>query len=154
MPCNRIDRFGKLNEIQVNVPRFEKKDLVPLRVSKFPCEFIMYSSLLSEDGTHHYVLITDLEHSVSFIKNKQRRSRVEICRNCFHVCISLERLQNHKINFYKNETATFVLPDDKKELHQFKSTKVFWFVPLIFHFDTEALLVPIHTCASAANASG
>ena len=76
-----------------------------------------------------------------------------MCRYCFHVCNSLESLQSHKVNCYENEAATVVLPDDNKTLHQFKSTKATWFVPLVIYFDTEALLVPIHTCASAPNAS-
>ena len=77
----------------------------------------MHLLLLSEDGTHHYVLFTDLKHFVYFIKNKQSRSRNEICWNCFHVCNSIGGLQNRKINCYENEAATIVLPDDKKELH-------------------------------------
>ena len=35
MPFGQNDRFEKLNEVQVHVFRFEKKDLVPFRVSKF-----------------------------------------------------------------------------------------------------------------------
>ena len=41
-----------------------------------------------------------------------------------------------------------------KKLQQFKSTKITWYVPLVIYFDTEAVLVPIHTSASAPNASG
>ena len=86
MPFNQIDRFEKLNEVQVNVFRFEEKDLVPLRVSKYDSDLVMDLLLLSEVGTHHYVLITDLKNFADFVKNKQRRSRDEKCRNCFHVC--------------------------------------------------------------------
>ena len=154
MPFNQIDRFEKLNEVQVNVFRFEEKDLVPLRVSKYDSDFVMDLLLLSEGGTHHYVLITDLKHFANFVKNKQSRSKDEICRNCFHVCSSLESLKNHKVNCYENEAARIVLPDEKKKLHQFKSTRATWFVPLVVYFDTEALLVPMHTCSPAPNASG
>ena len=87
-------------------------------------------------------------------KNKQSRSRDEICRNCFHVCSSLESLKNHKVNCYENEAARIVLPDEKKKLHQSKSTRATWFVPLVVYFDTEALLVPMHSCSPARNASG
>ena len=131
MPFNKIDRFQKLNEFQVNVFRFEEKDLVPLRVSKFDSDFVRDFLLISEGGTHHYALITDLKHFANFVKNKQGRSGDDICRNCFLVCSSLEILKNHKVNCYENETAKIVLSDEKKKLQQFKSTRATWFVPLV-----------------------
>ena len=138
----------------MNVFKLAKKDLVPLRVSKVRCQFVLYLSLLSEVGTHHYVLMTDLKPFINFIRNRQSSSRDGKCRNCFHVCISNESLQNHKINCYGNEAAMIVLPDDKKKLHQSKSIETTWFVTLVIFFDTEALLDLTHTCASTSNASG
>ena len=82
MPFNQIDRFDELNEVQFNVFRSEEKDLVPLRVSKYDSDSVMDLLLLSEGGTHHYVLITDLKHFAKSVKkNKQSRSIDEICRN-------------------------------------------------------------------------
>ena len=153
MPFNEIERFEKLNKVQVNVFRLEKKDLLPLRVSKFVSDFIMDLLLLSEGGSHHYVLITDLKHFVNFLKNKQSRSRDEICRNCFHICSSIQTLENHKLNCYENEAAAIVLPNEQKRLHQFKSSRATWFVPLVIYLDTEALLVPISTCTPSPNNS-
>ena len=72
----------------------------------------------------------------------------------FHVCSSLESLKSHKVNCYENEAARKVLPDERKKFHQFKSTRATWFVPLVVYFETEALLVPMHTCSPAPNASG
>ena len=74
MPFNQIDRFEKLNEVQVHVFRIEKKGLGSLKSRNF--HTILYKIYyLSEDGTHHYVLITNLKPFVNFIKNKQRTSR-------------------------------------------------------------------------------
>ena len=73
----QIDRFEKLNQFQVNVFRFQK------RISKFRYDFIKDLLLLSEEGTHHYVLVTDLRHSVNFLENKQSRSRDKFWRNVF-----------------------------------------------------------------------
>ena len=109
--------------------------------------------LLSEGGFHHYVLITDLKHFVIFLKNKQSRSRDEICRNCFHICNSIESFERHKLNCYKNEAAAVILPDDHKNIHQFKNTRAIWFVPLVLYLDTEALLVPLSTCAPSPSVS-
>ena len=89
---------------------------------------------------------------VNFIENKQRKSGDGICRNCSQVGFSLENLQNHKINCYENEASAKVLPDDNKSFTNSK-VKATWLVPLVIYFDTEASLVPIHTCASAPNAS-
>ena len=147
MPFHELERFGKLNKVQVNVFILEKKDLLPLRVSKFPSDFIMDLFLLSEGGSHHYVLITDLKHFVNFLKNKQSSSRDEFCRNCFHICNAIKSFERHNLNCYENEAAAIILPDDPKTIHQFKNTRAIWFVPLVIYLDTEALLVPLSTCA-------
>ena len=110
--------------------------------------------LLSEDGTHHYVLITDLEHVANFVKDKPSRSRDGLCRKCFHACSPLESLKDHKVKCYKSEAARNVLPKQRKKLHLFKSARATWFSPLVVYFHTESLLVPIHTCCPAPNASG
>ena len=34
MTFNQIPRFEKLNKVQVNVFRYQNKDLIPLRISK------------------------------------------------------------------------------------------------------------------------
>ena len=72
MSFHELEQFEKLNKVQVNVFILEKKDVLPLRVSKFPSDFIMDLLLLSDGGSHHYVLITDLKHFVNFLKNKQK----------------------------------------------------------------------------------
>ena len=153
MRFNEIERFEKLNKVQVNVFRLEKKDLLPLRVSKFVSDFIMDLLLLPEGGSHHYALITDLKRFVNFLKNKQSKSRDEICRNCFHICSSTKFLENHKLNCFENEAAAIVLPNEQKRLHQFKSSRAIWFVPLVIYLDTEAFLVPISTCTRSPNNS-
>ena len=150
---DKSDRFENLNEVLENVFLFEKKDWVRLRVSNFRCVFIMIFLMLSKDDTHHFLLITDIKNSVDFIKNRQNKLRDKLRRNCFNVCTSLENLQNPKINCYENEVATIVLTDYKKKLHQFKSTKCTWFVPLGISVDPEVLLVPMHTYAYGPNAS-
>ena len=93
-----------------------------------------------------------MKHFAKFVKNKQIRSRDEICKNLY-VCSSLESLQNHKVICLENEAAKIVIPNERKKLHQFKSTRATWFVPLVVYFDTEALLMPMHTCSPATNAS-
>ena len=66
---------------------------------------------------------------------------------------SNKRIRNHKCNCYGNEAATIVLPEDKKTLHQFKTTKTTRFALLVVQLENETLLVPIHICESAPNAS-
>ena len=153
MPFHDLERFEKLNKVQVNVFILVKKDLLPLRVSQFHSDFIIDLLLLSEGGSHHYVLITDLKHFVNFLKNKQSRSREEICINCFHICTSIESFERHKRNCYENEAAAIILPDDHKNIHQFKNTRAIWFVPLVIYLHTEALLVPLSTCAPSPSVS-
>ena len=57
MPFHESELFEKIN-IEVNV-FILKKDLLPLRVSKFLRDFIKDLLLLS-GGSHHYVLILNI----------------------------------------------------------------------------------------------
>ena len=112
MPFNQIERFQKL-KVQVNVFRFENKDLVPLRISKFKSRFIMDLLLLSEGTSNHYVLIVDLKSFINFLRKKQSRPRDEICRNCFHICNSVRSLENHKTSScYPYEAAVIISPEE------------------------------------------
>ena len=96
MAFNQIPRFENLNKVQVNVFRYQKKDLIPLRISKRQeLPFILDLLLLSDGQAYHYVLIKDLKILVSNLKQQVPRSSSKICRNCFHVCYTAEIYERH-----------------------------------------------------------
>ena len=129
MPFNQIERFEKLNKVQVNVFLFENKDLVPLRISKLKSRFIMDLLLLSEGTSYHYVLIVDLKSFINFLRKKQSRPRDEICGNCFHMCNSVGSLENHKASCYACEAAAIIFPEEQRKFHRFKNLEVFGSCP-------------------------
>ena len=58
MAFNQILTFENLNKVQVNVFRYQKKDLIPLRLSKRQeLPFILDLLLLRDGQAYHYVLI-------------------------------------------------------------------------------------------------
>ena len=129
MAFNQTPRFENLNKVQVNVFCYQKKDLIPLRISKrqkLPCFLDLL--LLSNGEGYHYVLIrNDLEILVIFLKQKVPRSRSKICRNCFHVCYAAEIYERHIETCMQNEVATIKLPDETKNDLQFRNYLSRWF---------------------------
>ena len=64
-----IDKFETLNDVEVNVFGFEKRDLFPMRVSKVTTSELSFDLLLLyENDKHHYVLIKNLCRLLCFIK--------------------------------------------------------------------------------------
>ena len=154
MGFNDIPRFENLNIVQVNVFRYQKKGLIPLRISKkqdFP--FILDLLLLSDGQAYHYVLIKDLKLFVSNIRQHVPRSGSKICRNCFHVCYTGEIYDRHIQTCFQNEAATIKLPDETNNLLEFTNYQSRWFAPYVIYFDFESLIKPLATCSSSAAVS-
>ena len=106
MAFNQILRFENLNKVQVNVLRYQRKDLIPLQISKRQeLPFILDLLLLSDGQAYHYVLIEDLKILISNLKQQVPRSSCKICRNCVRVCYTAEIYERHIESCMQNEAA-------------------------------------------------
>ena len=83
MGFNDVDKFETLNDVEVNVFAFEKRDLFPIRLSKRTTfKLSLDLLLLYENDKQHYVLTKDLCRLFCFIKNINFRSFLHLYRNC------------------------------------------------------------------------
>ena len=77
--------------------RYKDGKLLPIRVSsRFTTSLIVDLLLLTDGSKYHYVLISDLQKVVEYVRHKVHRFQSEICRNCFHTCASFETLKRHQ----------------------------------------------------------
>ena len=152
MAFNQISRFENLEKVQVNVIRYQKTGLIPLRISKRQeLPFILDLLLLSDSRAYHYVLIKNLKVLISNLKQQVLRSSSKICRNCFHVCYTAEIYERHFETCMQNEAAAIKLPDETKNDPQFQNNQSRWFAPYVMSFEFESLIRPV---ATRSNTSG
>ena len=126
--------------------RYNKKQLLPLRLSKRkPFPFVLDLLLLQNEKTYHYVLIINLMKLVAKVKGREYRDRSELCRNCFHVCSSVELLTSHQKVCLENESVQITMPTLDKNNVKFENYAARWFSPFVVYLDLESLIVPVAT---------
>ena len=64
MPIDKISAFERCNEVKVNILRYEKESMYPIRFSKHNSDFVVDLLLITDGERYHYVLITDLVNLV------------------------------------------------------------------------------------------
>ena len=97
-------------------------------------------------GVHHYVVIKDLNKLASKMqKTRKHRSRNMLCRNCFHRCSSVERLEHHQLFCMENEPAIVFMPNFNKSSVHFKNISARSYSPLAVYFDLESVLEKVET---------
>ena len=147
-------RFEKINNCKINVFRFDKKQLVPLRVSREPDKELEIDLLLVDDGQeYHYVLITDLLRLVNLVKGTGALGTRQLCRNCFHICMNQETYQRHRASCLNHEPAVIIMPKPEKNKLKFTNVAARWFAPVVIYFDLESLLQPVIGCANKAQST-
>lgn len=153
MSIHDIDRFETANKTNVNVFRYNenKREVVPLRVSRKTFDFVVDLLLISDGEVFHYVLIKSLEAFLQKTRNVQFTGRTIVCRNCFHLCANNETLSRHQEVCLQNEAVPIDMPTEKK--HEFDRWGARAFVPVVVYFDTECLLTRVQGCSNANNVS-
>ena len=137
-----LPRFENLNSVQVNIFRYEKKQLYPLRLSKRTDHgFTMDLLLLQEDDVYHYVLIKNLLNLVNHVRQRRPRTGDLICRNCFHICTPIN-YEKHRGNCCKFEPAAIEMPSEEQKKIKFQNFSARANAPVVIYFDLESLIVP------------
>ena len=144
MGFHQMGKFEKLNNVRVNVFRFDTK-LIPLRVSNHSnYEFDLDLLLISDGAMHHYALIRNLKALLHKSKNAQPRLDSHVCRRCFHVCTSTERYERHQESCQENPPVAIKMPTPDKNSFQFTKNQARWFTPIVGFFDLESIIEPVH----------
>ena len=112
MGFNDIDKFETLNDVEVNVFGFEKRDLFPMRVSKRTTSQLSLDLLhLYENDKHHYALIKELCRLFCSTKNIKFSSTLHLCRNCLYLCHKdVEKFKDHVEFCGNNPPAVIRMP--------------------------------------------
>ena len=99
--------------------------------------------LLSDGRTHHYVLISNLMSVICKVRGRTYRDRNILCRNCFHVCSSLNSMRVHQQICMEHDPAVIRMPTEK--VVKFKNVPAESLLPYVIYFDMESLIVPVQT---------
>ena len=112
--------------------------------SRFTTSLIVDLLLLTDRSKYHYVLISDLQKLVDYVRHKVHRFQSEICRKCFHTCASFETLRGYQELCYQDEDVVKTMPKPEQDDHKFKNSTARWYVPRVIYFDMESLLLPVY----------
>ena len=116
-----------------------------MRVSiRFTTSLIVELLLLTDGSKYDYVMISDLQKLFEYIRHKMHRFQSENCRKCFHTCGSFEILRRHQELCYQDEDVVITMPKPGKFDHKLKTLTACWYVPRVFYFDLESLLLPVY----------
>ena len=138
MPIKYIPRFESINNLGINVFGVEKKQIIPLYLSKITLKCI--NLLLLSDGVRfHYALITKLN---GFMARQFERStnRTKFCERCLDGFSSQQILSDHLILCGQHEATAIKMPPECSKIrfqHWFKTS----ICPFVIYADTEALCV-------------
>ena len=95
--------------------RHNKCELLPIKVSRrFTTSLIMDLLLLTDGSKYHYVLISDFQKLVEYLRHKVHRFQSEICRKRFHTCASFETLRRHQELCFQDEDVVKTMPKPGK----------------------------------------
>ena len=109
--------------------------------------------MLSDGRTHHYTLITNLQALVQKVRNKVNRWANDLCRNCFHVFSTLERLEKHRKICMEFESTIINMPTEKESQIKFSKLEALAYAPLVGYFDFESIIEPFDRCMQNPNVS-
>ena len=132
--------------------RYERKVLIPAVISRIPeGDLVMDLLLLSDGRTHHYVLISNLMSVICKVRGRTYRDRNILCRNCFHVCSSLNSMRVHQQICMEHDPAVIRMPTEK--VVKFKNVPAESLLPYVIYFDMESLIVPVLTVQNKESTS-
>ena len=99
-------------------------------------------------------MIINLHKLVSKITGKEYRDRSSLCRNCLHICSSIEHLNTHQQYCLDKDSLQITMPDTTKNKVAFENFPARWFSPFVIYLDLESLIVPVQTVKNNQNISG
>ena len=136
MPIKDIPRFESINKLGTNVFGVEKKQIIPLYLSKTTLKRNNLL-LLSDCVRFHYALITKFN---GFMARQFERStnRTKLCERCLHGFSCQQILSDHLILCGQHEATAIKMPPEgsKIRFQQLFKTSI---CPFVIYADTEAL---------------
>ena len=146
------NKIEKLNEININIFGYEKKQPYPIYISKEKYKDHMELLLISKDENKHYVLIKDFN---KFMRHQTKHNeKKHFCMHCLQ-CFSSEKILNkHSDNCIQlNGTQAIKMPDKYNNILKFNNFHKQQAVPFAIYADFEAITEKISGCQPNNNKS-
>ena len=136
-------KIGKMNNININVFRYEKREPYPAHISKEKFD-ILNLLLITNGEKQHYVLIKDFN---KFMYNQTKhKCKKHFCMYCLQCFISEEVLNNHKENCIISNGAQSIKMSNAGDMVYFKNYHKELAAPFVIYADFEAITEKVHGC--------
>eukprot|EP00733_Pompholyxophrys_punicea_P000062 Pompholyxophrys_punicea_v1_NODE_8_length_8388_cov_12.748020.p1 type:complete len:997 gc:universal NODE_8_length_8388_cov_12.748020:3285-6275(+) len=142
-----VEKFEKRNNLRIYVYGVERKEFVPLYISKLSqCDVPAIDLLLLEDSEtlkRHYTFVSDLSRLLgsSMSKNEHHKFIHRECLKAFQSQADLDEHEMHCAAVDDNEMKT-IMPTEKNSILKFTNYKNMNRVPFVFYSDFESALLP------------
>ena len=143
-----ISKFELLNNLSINVFTINKKEILPLALSKnnlnSPINLLMISGKNENyndvQSFYHFAYIKNLSrllnNQVGNVKNGKW-----FCERCLNHFKSSSLLKRHQVDCKTLNYSKIILPDDSNNILSFKNIKNGITVPFVIYADIECILV-------------
>ena len=155
VPLGQIQKFEKQNsEISVNVFGLNGKNIVPLcltsskklnHVNLLLIKEMSDENEMFQDTIFHYVYIQNLSRLVGKSLS-HHKEKCYICDRCLHFFNDSNSLAKHEIYCSQLNNCRINLPEDGKNIIEFKNYKHKEKIPFIIYADCECLLKSVIEC--------
>ena len=142
MELTQVDRFEKLNEVNVNVFGYEK-EVYPLRMSKTDYSHHVNLLLISQDEKKHYCLIKSMSRLLSSQVSKKKKQK-HFCPRCLKFFGRHDLLHKHLELCRDSEAVRIKMPEEGTFVH-FKSHHKTMDMPFVIYADFESIMKPFHS---------
>ena len=135
-------KIEKMNNININVFGYEKREPYPVHISKEKFDDILNLLLIEKGEKQHYVLI---KHYNTFMYNQTKhKCRKHFCMYCLQCFISEDVLNNHKENCITINGAQSIKMPNAGDMVYFKNYHKELAAPFLIYADFEAITEIVH----------
>ena len=143
MELTQINRFEKLNEVNVNVYGYEK-EVYPLRVSKTNYSHHVNLLLISEGEKKHYCLIKSMSRLLSKQTSTNQHKKF-YCPRCLNSFGRQDLLDKHLELCRDSEVVRIKMPEEGTFVHFKNQHKTEMDMPFVIYADFESVMRPLHS---------
>merc|ERR1712055_564862 len=145
MRLQQIPKFEKMNNLSINVYMTDRSgdDKWPIYISKRRDNESINLLLLSDNEKCHYTLIKNFN---AFCRKSKDHPK-EFCPYCMHGfdkrCTNAEKMKNHMDDFFTYGAQKTNMPEQGKNIIEFKDIAKQQKLPFCIYADTECLLTKV-----------
>ena len=145
-----IKRFEFTNEITINIPAFERKQIYICRKGK-EYDRVANLMLITDNNNKHYIAIKSSKRLLSMQNSKHKESQ-HFCINCLQGFAERKSRDEHLVYCRSNEAVRIEMPN-RKPIVRYLDGQYQFKVPFMMYADFESILEPIQGASNNPNVS-